>query len=54
MTILNDYVSYYIKYKPHLVIDKDSPEGRPIQAVGKIGKIPMVNGLHHTYFRKAA
>ena len=52
--LLGDYFSYYNKYRTHLGIDKDSPEGRQIQAVGKIDKIPMVNGLHHYYFRKAA
>jgi len=38
----------------HLGINKDSPEGRPVQPEGKIDKIPMVNGLHHYYFRQAA
>jgi hypothetical protein len=46
--------SYYNKYRTHLGIDKDSPEGRPVQIVGKIDKIPVANGLHHVYFRKAA
>jgi len=52
--ILADYFSYYNKYRTHLGINKDSPEGRPIQAEGKIDKLPLVNGLHHVYFRKAA
>jgi putative transposase len=52
--VLSDYVSYYNKYRTHLGIDKDSPEGRPIQLVGRIDKIPLVNGLHHYYFRQAA
>jgi hypothetical protein len=37
-----------------LGINKDSPEGRPIQAEGKIYKVPAVNGLHHVYLRHAA
>jgi hypothetical protein len=53
-TILDDYFSYYNKYRTHLGLNKDSPEGRPIQTEGKIGKIPLVNGLHHVYYRKAA
>jgi len=53
-TILKDYISYYNKYRTHLRLNKDSPEDRPIQIAGKINKIPMVNGLHHYYFRKAA
>jgi transposase InsO family protein len=52
--ILAEYFSYYNKYRTHLGINKDSPGGRPIQAEGKIDKLPLVNGLHHVYFRKAA
>jgi hypothetical protein len=52
--ILSEYFSYYNKYRTHLGINKDSPEGRPVQAEGKIDKIPIVNGLHHYYYRKAA
>ncbi|MGE5497228.1 MAG: transposase [Syntrophothermus sp.] len=51
---LNDYVSYYNKYRTHLGINKDSPDGRPVQIAGKIQKIPAVNGLHHVYLRQAA
>src|ERR1035437_9837927 len=53
-SILTDYISYYNKYRTHLGINKDSPEGRPIEIAGKIDKIPVVNGLHHVYFRQAA
>jgi transposase InsO family protein len=53
-SILDNYVSYYNKYRPHLGINKDSPEGRAIQSEGTIYKVPAVNGLHHVYFRKAA
>src|ERR1035437_5742672 len=53
-SILTDYIFYYNKYRTHLGLNKDSPEGRPIQTVGKIEKIPFVNGLHHYYFRQAA
>jgi hypothetical protein len=52
--ILFEYFSYYNKYRTHLGINKDSPEGRPVQTEGKIDKIPVVNGLHHGYYRKAA
>jgi len=52
--ILSEYFSYYNKYRTHLGINKDSPEGRHVQTEGKIDKIPVVNGLHHVYFRKAA
>ncbi|MGE5499782.1 MAG: integrase core domain-containing protein [Syntrophothermus sp.] len=53
-SILNDHVSYYNKYRTHLGINKDSPEGREVQIAGKIKKIPAVNGLHQVYFRQAA
>src|ERR1035437_3962496 len=53
-TILTDYVSYYNKYRTHLGLNKDTPESRPFQKEGKIGKIPVVNGLHHVYFRQEA
>ena len=52
--ILSEYFSYYNKYRTHLGINKDSPEGRTVQSEGMIDKIPMVNGLHHYYFRQAA
>jgi transposase InsO family protein len=52
--ILSEYFSYYNKYRTHLGINKDSPEGRPIQTVVKIDKIPQVNGLHNYYFRQVA
>jgi transposase InsO family protein len=53
-SILKDYFSYYNKYRTHLGINKDSPEGRPTQSDGVIYKVPAVNGLHHVYFRKVA
>ncbi|MGE5499033.1 MAG: integrase core domain-containing protein [Syntrophothermus sp.] len=53
-SVLSEYVSYYNKYRTHLGINKDSPEGREVQIAGKIEKIPAVNGLHHIYFRQAA
>ena len=53
-SILTDYFSYYNKYRTHLGINKDSPEGRAVQSEGEIYKVPAVNGLHHVYFRQAA
>jgi transposase InsO family protein len=52
--ILTDYISYYNKYRTHLGINKDTPEGRSVLKEGEIYKVPAVNGLHHVYFRKAA
>jgi transposase InsO family protein len=53
-TNLSDYVSYNNKYRTHLGLNKDSPEGRPIQTTGTIDKIPFLNGLHNYYYRQAA
>jgi transposase InsO family protein len=52
--ILSEYFSYYNKYRTHLGLNKDSPEGRPVQSEGKIDKVPVVNGHHHIYYRTAA
>ncbi len=52
--VLKDYISYYNKYRTHLANNKDSPEGREVQVVGKIEKVPVLNGLHNIYLRKAA
>lgn len=53
-SVLSDSLSYYNKQRTHLGINKDSPNGRPVQIAGKIDKIPALNGLHHVYFRQAA
>jgi len=53
-SVLSEYVLYYNKYRTHLGINKDSPDGRSVQIAGKIEKIPAVNGLHHVYFRQVA
>ena len=42
--ILIDYVSYYNKYRTHLGIKKDSPEGRPVQVEEKIDKMSLGTG----------
>ena len=53
-SILTDYFYYYNKYRTHLGLNKDSPEGRPVQSEGEIYKVLAVNGLHNIYFRQAA
>jgi putative transposase len=47
------YFSYYHRSRLHLSLDKDSPESRPIEAVGRIIASPEVGGLHHRYRRVA-
>jgi len=54
--ILTAYLAYYHRARPHLSLDKDAPDGRPIEPpeLGAIIPIPEVGGLHHRYVRRAA
>jgi hypothetical protein len=52
--LLKEYFHYYNYQRTHLGLDKDSPVSRPVQVIGKIGKVPVANGLHNYYFREAA
>jgi transposase InsO family protein len=54
--ILTRYFAYYHRARTHLSLDKDAPDGRPIERpeVGSIVQIPEVGGLHHRYVRRAA
>jgi putative transposase len=54
--ILARYFSYYHRARTHLALDKDAPDGRPVElsGAGRIVKIPEVGGLHHRYVRQAA
>ena len=51
--ILKEYFYYYNKFRTHLGLDKDTPENRPIESIGNISSIPILNGLHNIYFREA-
>ena len=51
---MRSYLSYYHRSRLHLSLDRDSPDGRPVQSVGKIMAIAEVGGLHHRYERRAA
>ena len=53
---LSSYFSYYHQTRPHLSLDKDAPEPRPIQRpeLGPVVAVPEVGGLHHRYERRAA
>ena len=35
----------------HLSLDKDAPEFRRRQKIGRIAAIPILGGLHHQYVR---
>lgn len=54
--VLSSYVDYYHRSRTHLALEKDCPEGRPIQpaANANIIAIPQVGRLHHRYERLAA
>ena len=49
--LLRRYVEYYNGYRTHLGLDKDTPLGRAVQAVGSISALPQLGGLHHAYVR---
>src|SRR6266566_6209638 len=53
---LSSYFSYYHQTRPHLSLDKDAPEPRPIQGpkLGRVVAVPQLGGLHHRYERRAA
>jgi putative transposase len=54
--ILARYFSYYHGARTHLALQKDAPDGRPIErpAMGPVISLPEVGGLHHRYVRQAA
>jgi len=54
--ILTAYFAYYHGARTHLSLDKDAPDGRPIEPpqLGPVLPIPEVGGLHHHYIRRAA
>jgi transposase InsO family protein len=52
--LLKEYFHYYNYQRTHLGLDKDSPESRPVQVLGKIDRVPVANGSHSYYFRNAA
>ena len=51
--LLAEYVQYYNEDRTHYNLDKDSPDGRPIDKPpskdSKIIAIPRLGGLHHKY-----
>ena len=54
--VLRTYLAYYHGARCHLSLDRDAPDGRPVQPPrqGKIISFPEVGGLHHRYERRAA
>jgi len=39
------------RWRLHLSLDKDSPDSRSVQSVGRVMAFPEVGGLHHRYER---
>jgi transposase InsO family protein len=54
--ILARYLSYYHRWRTHMSLGMDAPDGRPVQRqqVGRVVEIPQLGGLHHHYERRAA
>src|SRR6516165_10516184 len=54
--MLSVYFSYYHETRPHLSLEKDSPEPWKVQPpeLGQVVAVPQVGGLHHRYERCAA
>jgi transposase InsO family protein len=49
--VLKTYASYYNQVRTHLSLEKDAPDFRGIQKIGRIASIPILGGLHHQYVR---
>ncbi|MBN2036017.1 MAG: transposase [Chitinispirillaceae bacterium] len=52
--ILADYIHYYNSLRPHQGLGQQSPTGYSPEDKGEILKIPILSGLHHHYYRRAA
>jgi hypothetical protein len=55
--ILKEYFEYYHEARTHLGLGKDSPVPREVErpsAGADVVAEPMVGGLHHRYYRRAA
>ena len=55
--MLRQYINeYYNVSRTHLSLGKDCPDSRSVepQEIGEVKEIPILGGLHHRYYRKAA
>jgi transposase InsO family protein len=52
--ILDEYIYYYNSKRPHQGIDQRIPRKYQPHLNGKVQKLPILGGLHHHYFRRAA
>jgi transposase InsO family protein len=46
-----DYASYYNQVRTHLSLDRNAPDFRRPQKIGRIAALPILGGLHHQYVR---
>ncbi len=54
--LLSSYLDYYHPWRTHQSLDRDAPDGRPIQSSepSQVMELPAVQGLHHYYLPMAA
>ena len=54
--VLGEYCGYYNSSRTHLGLEKDCPMPRHVEhpVIGPIEQRPVLGGLHHRYFRRAA
>lgn len=54
--LLKAYLRYYNGDRTHLALLKDSPDEREVEppSAGRVEARPVLGGLHHRYFRRAA
>ena len=54
--VIKSYLDYYHRDRTHLGLDKDTPDGRPVEppTLGPVKRRPVVGGLHSRYYRDAA
>jgi transposase InsO family protein len=53
-SIVKEYIGYYNVMRPHQGIDQSVPRGYSPQTSGTIVSKPVLSGLWHHYYRKAA
>ena len=49
--VLKNYASYYNQVRTRLSLDKNAPDARRPQKLGRIAARPILGGLHHQYVR---
>jgi transposase InsO family protein len=51
---LRSYIHFYHSSRLHLSLERDSPDGRAVESIGKVVATSQVVGLHHRYTHRAA